>query len=576
MELQAFTKTIFDLLSTEGKYIIPGFKRGYFWTIEEFSELFKDILSNITTENNNLVTSEYFLGSIVLVRDEKTNSLFIVDGSQRLMTVTILLCAIIKSFKNAGNLSKAESLQRLIEGKSKDNTNFFKLQNEIPNTYLQQSIQAFEGAPLTPETDEQRIFQAAYDFFIGKLSKDSLFAEFQSFNPDMPNIPYVKLLETITDQALRLIMIMITVSSQEDAYTILGTLNADVKHLTSIDFIKTEIIKILNSKNYTHEAEEKWREVRNILYSRDEKISMEGFFADFWPSKYELIPSEKLYRSFKSKVIQNSEGINDFLNSLLVEAKNYVRIADPVPGDWKQQEEKGLYDSLTALELFKASASRILILALLNVRSKDLISLHELCNAVSNIEHFHFISTAVCKVNSSEIINLYSTRAKQFRQCGSQREAKLLIRELAITLNELLPDFEEFKTYFRKLSYAEGKPKQKKLIQYIFKNWESYLIETNELEMAEITIEHILPQSYHSQNVGMIGNLLPLAVHLNNTAGDRDFVSKLNLYRRSRSMVVQHFINKYHKCAEWTDFDIMYRTDDIAKTCYYEIFKIRR
>lgn len=64
----------------------------------EVRELWEDIVGNISCSESEFSHSEYFIGTIVLVGDDKKSSLLIVDGQQRLTTLTILLSAICRSF----------------------------------------------------------------------------------------------------------------------------------------------------------------------------------------------------------------------------------------------------------------------------------------------------------------------------------------------------------------------------------------------------------------------------------------------------------------------------------------------
>ena len=102
MELNAFPKSIEDTLSLQRKYIIPRFQREYSWENEELSELFEDLLDNIHIDNNGVLQpSEYFIGSLVLVGDEDNTTnieRYVVDGQQRLTTITILFSVIARKF----------------------------------------------------------------------------------------------------------------------------------------------------------------------------------------------------------------------------------------------------------------------------------------------------------------------------------------------------------------------------------------------------------------------------------------------------------------------------------------------
>ncbi|NFM11509.1 DUF262 domain-containing protein, partial [Clostridium botulinum] len=92
MNLQAYTRNIRDILDLNRKYIIPRFQREYAWEEAELSTLWEDIFANMNKEKSAIKENPYFIGSLVLVGDDSKDSEFeVVDGQQRLTTITILL-----------------------------------------------------------------------------------------------------------------------------------------------------------------------------------------------------------------------------------------------------------------------------------------------------------------------------------------------------------------------------------------------------------------------------------------------------------------------------------------------------
>jgi len=569
MELKAVTKTVYDMLSVKKRYIVPGFKRGYTWTLNEVSEFWLEIVSNVSITDNIIITKERFIGSIVLVDDNKSNNILIIDGHQRLLTITILFAALVEAFKTAGRIDLSIALQGLITDKQK----VYRISNEYPCNYLQQTVQKYEKTEIIPECDIESNIRNTFEFFRSKLTELSTESFQTEGNTDTDKILKLALLEAIRDQVLKNIMICITVSNENDAFTILGTMNAKVPTFTPADFIKNDVVKKLNTKGLSLDAEGKWMEIKQILNSRVDKDTLDTFLMDYWPSKYEYLPSEKLYSSFKSRVPQNPESLSKFIDSLITAANSYIKISDPMPSDFRQQEEREVYNSLSALELFRANSSKVLLLALLDIREKNLITLSDFIKVLSCLENFHFIATAICSVHIPGLERIYSNKAIAFRRSQSIKESKDIMFSLMKELSSLLPDFQTFRKALSKIYFVDGKPRYKKLIQYIFRRWEAYLRVTNELEMAEITLEHIMPQASDNPNVGMLGNLLPLAGQLNHTAGDKDFLTKMNFYRRSQFKVVMQFVEKYHWKEDWDERDIFQRTNELAKILYYEIFK---
>ena len=81
------------IFSNDFIFTIPLYQRPYSWTTEQAGELLDDLLSFIGSDTTVSIDalSPYFLGSIVLIKDDSTPDAEVVDGQQRLTTVTILL-----------------------------------------------------------------------------------------------------------------------------------------------------------------------------------------------------------------------------------------------------------------------------------------------------------------------------------------------------------------------------------------------------------------------------------------------------------------------------------------------------
>jgi len=94
MEFKAVPRTIADTLDLKRKYVIPRFQREYSWENDELQELWDDLLDCFTVHNGKLYPNEYFIGTLVLVGDDDDNMNIkrqVVDGQQRLMTITIAI-----------------------------------------------------------------------------------------------------------------------------------------------------------------------------------------------------------------------------------------------------------------------------------------------------------------------------------------------------------------------------------------------------------------------------------------------------------------------------------------------------
>ncbi|MFP4100613.1 DUF262 domain-containing protein [Coleofasciculus sp.] len=572
MELHAYTRTISDLFSVKKKYIVPRFQREYSWTKEQVLELWNDIISNISSKDNDLEHTEYFIGSLVLVGDDKSISLQIVDGQQRLTTITILLSALCERFLELKKDKIAKSIyDNYIAGKDDEGEDYFKLQNETPKPFFQTTIQDINKEENDPSSQEEKCLLSSYNELYLSTSIENLKENFRGLEDDAE---YEKLLKAIRDQVVKYLkVIFITVNDEDEAYTIFETLNARGMNLSFVDLIKNKVFKSLTHKHPDDSAKTKWKQLRTTIVSREGTGSLETFVRHWWISRYAYVSANNVYKSFKNKWNSGELEAINFLDEIISDANLYIKIASPVVEDFKQQEEKDLYRSLSALRIFNVIQQRPFILSIFRAKERGLIKLSELKEMISFIEKFHFLFNAVCSMRPSGIEGSYSKAARQMFEAKDKHTAKKIIGELKNQLTSRLPDKDTFTNKFSKLKFVKGYTKHKKLIQYIFSYIELSKQTTSEFQPDSITLEHILSQSEGNKDyIGSIGNLLPLGSELNEKAGNKKLTDKLKIYDQSKFAMTREFASKGVK--DWGKQEIQSRTSELAEYCYDHIWKI--
>jgi hypothetical protein len=92
--LEAHDKLIREIFEGSYQFEIPDYQRPYAWTTEQTTELFDDLYSAMLDARVSGASSQYFLGSIVLIKEDRDPKSLVVDGQQRLTTLTILLAVL--------------------------------------------------------------------------------------------------------------------------------------------------------------------------------------------------------------------------------------------------------------------------------------------------------------------------------------------------------------------------------------------------------------------------------------------------------------------------------------------------
>ena len=87
--IEAHERTIGQIFSDSYGFEIPPYQRPYAWEEDQTRELLEDLIDAM--DNKDVSGGIYFLGSIVLIKSPNDSQSKIVDGQQRLTTLTILL-----------------------------------------------------------------------------------------------------------------------------------------------------------------------------------------------------------------------------------------------------------------------------------------------------------------------------------------------------------------------------------------------------------------------------------------------------------------------------------------------------
>lgn len=271
--------------------------------------------------------------------------------------------------------------------------------------------------------------------------------------------------------------------------------------------------------------------------------------------------------------MENKIDAKQFIKELHSDAKVYIKIASPIQEDFKQQEERSIYNALSAFKIFNVTQQRPFLLSLFKARERRIVKFDDQKEIMLFLEKFHFIFNAVCSLRPSGIEGSYSRAARDLQNASDKRKAKEVLSVLKDSLLGRIPDETVFTDKFKELKFYNGYTRDKKLIQYTFNKIERSKLLTNELAPENISLEHILCQSNNDKEIiGKMGNLMPLSQELNEKAKDKPVIDKLSIYQESQYFLPKEFVEIH--TLPWNANTIEKRTESLAKYCYQSIWEI--
>ncbi|WP_073885042.1 DUF262 domain-containing protein [Pseudenterobacter timonensis] len=577
MNFQAEPVTINTLLSVNKQYFIPRYQRGFSWTKDNIDELWSDLINSIEKDDNgNLTCEEYFIGTLVLAGRDDSFEVEVVDGQQRLTVITMFLSSICRALKSAGAERQSRALfETFIKGSDRQGNEFAKLDKRSTTNYFRLMIQDLEQHDTEVISEEDVLVQNAFNQINKIVSKPSLQKSF-SIEGDFNDAAYVDTLNILIDLiADHLKIIRVNVINNDDAYTIFEILNARGINLSPVDLIKNKILQEWSGTYPIDFAKQKWNEIVTLLSSRDTSAGLEEYSIHHWTTSFAYTSKRNLYKAFKKQWTAGSFTAEQYLNSLHSDCDIYVKIISPQLTDWRQADQRPIYNSLAALKTFNVSIMRSFLLSLFKARMNSIISQRKLIMTLNKIESFHFMFNAICSLRPSGIEGLYAKCARNLSAASNRQQASAVINELTNTLQQKKPTRQNFIDKFNTLQFSNKNTANKKLIQYIFTKYERYLRQTSEFEPADLSLEHIAPQSDRIIDpfiVTTIGNLLPLGQDINGRANIADFSAKKAIYEQSDYRVVAEFLSSNLHNHQWTQVDIENRTTALAQLSYDTIW----
>jgi uncharacterized protein with ParB-like and HNH nuclease domain len=567
MKIESADQDIRNLLSA-AYYRIPRFQRPYSWTRENIQDFWDDIVKD-APEN-------YFIGSMVAFKDGKQR-FGIVDGQQRLTTITILLAVLRNQMDELGATDFAQGIQNLIERKNIENKPEFVLSTESSYPFFQEYILKF-GAPEieVEEKREEENLRNAFDFFKGLVSSvvESVNIDASVKNDDRKNLALDKLVK-IRNSVLDLKTIFVKLDDEDDAYIIFETLNTRGKDLSLADLVKNHVTKHLKVNNASVDQPKlKWEKLLETVEGSSADLEVDTFIHHFWLSRYDYLAAKRLFKILKRRVDKN--GAKAFLDALLADAVLYRAIHEVSFWKWSNQDRR-IVAALRALQLFRVQQQTPCVLSLMrSFKEKKLRKAH-LENAVIAIEKFHFLFTAVTSQRSSGgISEMYASLGRRLFEAADTQSAVVLINELKAKLRERVPVIGEVKALFPSIIFTDTQTKQRGLVKYILSCFHTNSLPSVTVDFEGMTIEHLAPQnligsgSFSDEIIGQLGNLILVPSDLNTKLDDKPFKEKKKILQSAGVSLPPEFA----QLTELTPANIQARTGKMAELAYQKVWKI--
>ncbi|OGB04837.1 MAG: hypothetical protein A3G29_11180 [Burkholderiales bacterium RIFCSPLOWO2_12_FULL_64_99] len=519
--LEAHDKLIREIFEGSYQFEIPDYQRPYAWTTEQATDLFDDLYSAMQDARVSGASSQYFLGSIVLIKEDRDPKSFVVDGQQRLSTLTILLAVLRVLMPNSaafltkylykeGNPEWGELNEYRLKAREEDAV-FFR-------TYIQEHGGLERLVSNTDKLEDSRLRYRENAKLLLEKAKA---------------LPPAELNELWRFLANDCSLVVISTPDFDAAYRIFSVLNNRGLDLAPIDILKAQVLGVIRTtagdvKSSAYAKE--WSSIESSL-GRDAFGDLFGHIRSIYAKKKQ---KHTLVKEFQEYVTEYKTPIAliDKVIKPYAEVWGFVRDADFEA----TEHAETINDHLSWLNRvdFKDWVPPALVYFKRFRQQPKLLS--EFFNSLERLTYFLLVT----KAGINERIETYATLTKEI-------EAEAFKGDLAGLTTLALTDAQKHK-FVAALDGAVYDDLPKARMALVLRLESLVRAPGVQLQNA-VSLEHVLPQTPPNGSGWLqwfpdakereawthrLANLVPLDRNKNSSASNYDFTKKKNVYFKGK------------------------------------------
>ena len=535
---------------SDKRFIIPLYQRNYDWKIENCNQLFQDLLKLHKTKRKS-----HFFGSIVSSIENGSEDRFIIDGQQRITTVSLILIALVNAYKaNEIEATDKKITEKIFKRYLVDE--YQEDERKVKLKPIKKDMQAFDALLYKPKEKyvKESNVTRNYDFFYDEILKSKLSVD------------------EIFDTIKKLEVINIKLEDGDDAQLIFESLNSTGLDLSEADKIRNYLLMSLTPVQ------------QDDLYSRfwnpiEEKTDYEptSFVRDYLTMKQGKIGRiDKIYFIFKDYAEDSPMNRAELMEEMYHYAQIYHQINNAETGVDKLDRK------LKQLRTLDSTIMYPFYMAFFDYAEKCGMSVDERYRVLDIVEAY-FARRIICNLPSNALNKVFSTLHKDVmnqiaKNTTPQGEEPYYIDVLTYLLlnkarSSIFPRDEEVKSEFAvRQVYKIPTPQRMFIIERLENqdNNERHEV-VKQLSNKEITIEHIMPQTLsekwkaglgenwetiHQQYLHTMANLT--LTGYNSQYSNLTFIEKRDMEKGFKDSAFR--LNNYVKdCEKWTEEELLHR-----------------
>ncbi|GAA9025855.1 DUF262 and DUF1524 domain-containing protein [Helicobacter pylori] len=503
--MEAYATTLLNFIKDNQKnqLVIPIYQRLYSWEKEQCKQLWDDIIKI----GGNDKMDGHFIGSILYALDgiytTSHNELLIIDGQQRLTTITLLLIALRDHLSD--EVKRKEIEDHYLINSDKDGDKKFRL--------------------ILSESDKDTLLSLIDKDRIKPSEPSSKIVEnFKLFEKWVSNTDK---LETIFKGLDKLMIVEIALEKgKDDPQLIFESMNSKGIELAQTDLIRNYIVMETEIEKQEGFYNKYWRAMEEEFKQNEKqnKKLFDRFVRHYLTIKTRIHNINKVYAALKDYRQKEGIGIEDLLKDLQKYCGYFCQIV------FKKEADKDLNKALGFLVDLEMDVIYPLLLELYSDYSDGVLSKDDFIPIIALIESY-ICRRAVCGIPPNGLNKFFASFTRYIQKDEYFKSLKAHFGYL--TEKQRFPNNDEFKNLFITIDFYKFQKKE-----YFFERLENF-DRKERVYTHEYTIEHIMPQTLteewerdlgenfqeiHNKYLHTIGNLTKTGY--NNEYSNKSFQEK--------------------------------------------------
>lgn len=448
---------------------IPVYQRNYDWQLKQCERLFQDLEEIIEVDRK-----KHFFGAVV-GKPETNWTWVVIDGQQRLTTVSILMLALAHSLREGE-----------IESEDK------KLGSKIEESYLRIGEDKEETRfKLKPVKDDDKAYRRLFGPEKDFIATSNITANYKYFRQRLAATPLNA--DQIWDAIQRLEVMHLDLEDFDDAQRIFESLNSTGLELKEADKIRNFVLMGHGTSKQAKLYEERWNPIEE-----NTDFETDAFIRWYLTTKTSRTPREQdVYEAFKSYVISRKLSSDEVLDDLLEFSGYYRKLKNADTGDQKVDA------LLKRMNNIRGAVTIPFLMPVLRAVENGETTYADFFNVLKIIEAF-ITRRFVVGIATNSLNKIFATAFSEVKKLRTddQRMADIFAYTiLRRTGAGRFPNDAEFQEAFATRNMYNLRPAWREYIFDVLENGNSNDIRdiADALHNGKISVEHIMPQTLTNQ-----------------------------------------------------------------------------